>query len=300
MRTFILRLTNRSASEAARLLNQNEIWNLIPYDSFIRYGLGHPEHQWFGEIQDGELVRAVYIHHQLVHLISSDVPPIQSPIYRLLQRQKSKFIIHGPKELLDPFLQGFTQYHAQKMEDAQYVRQITKVQISKLKERRNSKKLFLPAKGKLAQLTIRIAQEQDFNNIMSLYQNSSVSSLADPHLIQQLVRHQKVLVVSKNHLSSANSVSKELMKPGSICGTLMYLKESPRYMLLGGLYVSPEYRKLGIASALALRAIKEVNSKGQSICFYFNDPKLKKFYSQIALKRVGQWATYVVTSKAQI
>lgn len=296
----MVRLTNRSASEVARILTQNEIWNLIPYDSFIRYGLGHPQHQWFGEIRNGELIRAVYLHHQLVHLISNDTPPLHSPIYRLLQRQKSKFIIHGPKELLALFLQGLTQYHAEKMEDAQYVRQMTKVQHSNLKKRRNSRYLSLSTQGKLAQLTIRVAQKDDFNNIMKLYQNSSVSTLADPNLIQQLVQNQKVLVVSKSSSVSANSTSKESKEPKNILGTLMFLKESPRYVLLGGLYVAPEYRKLGVASVLAQRAIKEVNSEGRSICFYFNDPKLKKFYNKIALKRVGQWATYVVTSKAQI
>lgn len=306
VKASLIRLDNRYTAHISKLLSQDEPWNMIAFDAFIRHGLQHPEHIWYGEIKNGYVSRVLYTHHQLLHLLVTAPLPSNSLLYSLINKQYRGFIIHGKKEIVEPFLSGLTQFQGKKIDEANYVQQrqynsprLKHQKQSSLQSKQNS---FSTTKDLLSQgesLRLRTAEIQDMRQLLRLYMGSSIDYLVDPQLIKELIAQGQVLlaVVKKTNLSDTRLFSQQPHHE-KIIGSLMLLKESPKFVLLGGLYVDPAYRKSGVATTLALKTINQINRRKKRICFYFNDPKLKRFYSQIPLLQLGKWVTYTVTSNA--
>ncbi|GAA0382822.1 GNAT family N-acetyltransferase [Bacillus horti] len=286
MQSTIIKLNDSYYTQALLLLKEEELWNLIPYDAFLRYGLQHPEHEWFGEVEQGSLVRLLYKTKQLIHLVSPK-PFHLSRLSTLIRSSKAPIIMHGKKETVEGFLFGMRNRRLKKMDDALFVQQ--SVHTSRI-----IRSVPIDAKNSVH---LRPAEEKDYLNILELYKKSDIDHLVDPVLIQQLIQLKKVKIAEKINHYGHNSSFDTRSNP-KLLGTLMCLKESKRYVLLGGLLVHPEYRHHGIASKLGRDVILDANSRGKKICFYYNDKSLKRFYEKIELEPLGRWVSYVITSKA--
>jgi GNAT superfamily N-acetyltransferase len=255
-----------------RLLVQQEPWHMIPLDALLLYGLEHPEHQWYGEYKNGQLVGVLYQHGQLLHFAYHQVPENGSPLYPFIRRYIPYFITHGKKDKVDGIMRNLNEYQITLQEECEFIQQTS--QTRKL----ISQSLFQPDNLRLCQ-----AYPSDFNEMIILFRGSTIENQVDRALIFELIGLQRVTVARKN---------------GRMVGTVMKLKETPCYVLLGGLFVHPQERGHGTASLLGQKMIQDCLHQGKKVCFYYSDPELQRFYRKAAFAGIGQWVSYSATSKA--
>jgi hypothetical protein len=247
---------------------------MIPLEALVQFGMTQPEHRWFGEFSKNKLVGFIYQHKQLIHFGYKHVPSIHSPIYGFIQSVMPSFITHGKKELIEPIIACFKAKDIQSYEESVYVQQT--------KETIRAIQVELPKpKG----LRIRFADRSDIPNLLYMFQGSAVNDQVDTTLVSSLVVRKGVLLVESNN---------------RLIGSLMRLKESPNYWLLGGLYITPTERYQGLASLLGQYMVKEAHRHNKQVCFYYSNPELKEFYNKAELKSIGTWVSYSLNSKPMI
>jgi GNAT superfamily N-acetyltransferase len=260
-----------------RHLVQEEPWHIIPLDALFCYGFEHPQHHWYGEMMDGRLIGVLYQHGQLMHFAYHRVPNKYSPLYPFIRKYIPHFITHGKKDVVDPIIKNVNKYgdfQVMLQEESEFIQQTPQT------EKIVTESLFQPA-----DVQLRLAVSSDFNEMLALFQGSNIESQVDRPLIFELIQHQRVMIAKKY---------------GRIVGTIMRLKESPHYVLLGGLYVQAEERGNGIASLLGQNMIQNCLHHGKKVCFYYSDQELQGFYSKAAFSSIGKWVSYSVNSKAMI
>lgn len=256
-----------------RFLLVQEPWNMIPLDALLMYGLEHPSHHWSAEFKEGELVGVLYQNHELLHL-SYNKSPENSPLYSYLHGVAPHFITHGNKELVETVMGRLSGYNKLKIEECDFVQQ------SDATAELVNETIYIPEV-----LRIRQARYADIQELLTIFRNSSIESQVDKALIFDLVQHGRVLLAQKK---------------GEIIGSIMKLKETPNYVLLGGLFIKPEERSHGVASLLGQKMVQACIRQEKKVCFYYSDQELKRFYNKAAFISIGQWVSYSATSKAMI
>lgn len=274
MNHFIIPLTAQYTPYVYRFLLDQEPWNMIPLDALIKYGLEHPLHHWSAEYKSGVLVGVLYQNHELLHFAYNKAPETTSPLYSFLHQTAPYFITHGKKELVEAIMGRLLGYNKIVLEECDFVLQSE--ETAKLV----NQTLPIPT-----DLRIRQASYTDLQELLAIFKKSSIEDQIDKSLISDLIQHGRVLLAQKQ---------------GQIIGSIMKLKETPRYALLGGLFIKPEERSHGIASLLGQKMVLSCTRQGKRICFYYSDKELQRFYKKAAFTKIGQWVTYSATSKAMI
>jgi GNAT superfamily N-acetyltransferase len=266
---FIIPLSYEFHDQIYRHLVQDEAWHIIPLDALVHYGLEHPKHRWYGEMLDGQLIGILYQHGQLVHFAYHRAPHKYSPLYSFIQTYIPHFITHGKRNTLDPIIRNINErggYQATLQDKSEYIQQTPET------ENAVNELLYQPASVQLC-----LAIYRDLNEMLALFQGSKIESQVDRSLIIELIQRKRVIIAKKY---------------GRIVGTIMRLKESPHFVLLGGLYVLAEERGNGIAGLLGQKMIQNCLYHGKKACFYYSDPELQRFYSKAAFSSIGNWVSY--------
>jgi hypothetical protein len=269
LKHFIFPLSYEFHDLIYRHLVQDEPWHIIPLDALFYYGLDHPQHHWYGEMLDGQLIGILYQHGQLLHFAYHRSPHKHSPLYSFIQTYIPNFITHGKRDTVDPIIRNIHDragYQATLQDISEYIQQTPET------KRAVNEFIYQPASVQL-----RLASHPDLNEMLSLFHGSKIESQVDHSLIYELVKRQRVIIAQKN---------------GRIVGTIMKLKESPHYVLLGGLYVQAEERGNGIAGLLGQKMIQNCLYSGKKVCFYYSELELQPFYSKAAFSSMGKWVSY--------
>lgn len=266
----IVLLGPKHYQEVYRFLVRDEPWSIIPFDAFLRYGIQHPEHLWYGEIDHGRLKGIVYGHRQFIYLF---YPPSVEPsnLDPFLKNHYPRFVFSGLSSRAQWMMEKLPSYHAQLMDRSRFVVQ------SPLTLQR----IMRYGQHKGGTVRIRLADRQDYGPLLALYQGSEVAREVDPSLLKQLIEGKQVLVAEE----------------GQLVGSVMLLKESLRYALLGGLFVDPAFRNQGIAARLGQAVFQMVLARGKRACFYYRHPALTPFYDKGAFLPIGLWDQLYFTSK---
>lgn len=252
-----------------RLLSEQEPWSIIAFDALLEHGLNHPEHRWFQEVNQGQVKGIIYYHDQLVHIYYPTLPR-RSGIAPFLARHLPRFVIHGEPNQLNWLRDQLQQYELISSDQSAFLTQ------SELTPLLINRSLTVPPG-----LRLRLASPDDEIGLLALFAGSEAEPELDHHLLQDLLSKARVLVADYR---------------GELIGTVMCLKESPRYALLGGLFVSPKARSQGVATLLGQRMVLAVNQRGKQVCFYYRQPALTTFYQRAAFRSIGQWQRYSFTS----
>lgn len=247
---------------------------MIPLDALLKFGLEHPLHRWSAEYKAGELVGVLYQNQKLLHLAYKKAPQITLPLYSYLQRAVPHFITHGKKEVVEAIMDRLSGYNILKLEESDFVQQSE--ETAKLV----SQTLPIPS-----ELRIRQANYTDLKEMLIIYKNSSIEDQVDKALIFDLIEQGRVLLA---------------LKKNKIIGSIMTLKKTPHYAMLGGLFIKNEERSHGIASLLGQKMVQTCIRQGKKVCFYYSDQELQRFYRKAAFTSIGQWVSYSATSKAII
>jgi predicted GNAT family acetyltransferase len=269
LRHYIIPLGNEFHNHISRYLIQDEPWHIIPLDALLHYGLEHPQHRWYGEMVNGQLIGILYQHGQLLHFAYHRVPLKDSPLYSFIQTYIPHFITHGKKDMVDPIIKNIHEmagYQITLQDTSEYIQQTPET------KRVVEEFIYQPESVQL-----RLARHPDLNEMLTLFRGSKIESQVDRSLIYELIQRQRVIIAQKF---------------GRIVGTIMKLKESPHYVLLGGLYVQATERENGIAGLLGKKMIQHCIYSGKKVCFYYSEPELKRFYSKAAFLSIGKWVSY--------
>ncbi|MDQ0340329.1 GNAT superfamily N-acetyltransferase [Caldalkalibacillus uzonensis] len=269
MSSAIVPLDNRHYHAVYTLLSHQEPWSIIAFDALLQYGLNHPDHRWFREVHNGRTKGIIYLHDQLLQVCYPSLPQ-RSGLGMFLRRYVPHFIIHGQQQQLAWLKKQLAHYDTRCLDKSLFVVQ------SELTPALINQPLPVPE-----DIRLRLAVTADYVSLMSLYSGSEVEQQVDGQLLWQAIMQGRVIVAEQKQL----------------VGTVMCLKESPRYVLLGGLYVTPRARSQGIASLLGQRLVQMVLRKGKQVCFYYHDSTLSPFYQRAAFQPLGDWHSYSFTSK---
>jgi|GEM_PF-6009777 len=272
MSKHILPLTTWHHYSILRILQEREPWDLISFEAYLRYGTSNKEHEWFGEFRQGRLVGLIYHHAGTVDLIYPTLPKEDSLLYSFLALRYPHFIIHGNKEVIEAVLKKIP-YKVDKIEEGEFL-----IQSKETKELLQTQALKQP-KGYI----IRNSLATDYFQILKLLEDPAIENRMDSSLIQLLCHEGRIVLLVKQDRSWSPLV-----------GLLMILKESPRYSLIGGLYVEKEERNKGLASWLGYKVLREITNKGKIACFYYSEKELSEFYQRGAFHQMGKWVTYQV------
>lgn len=255
--------------ELYQLLTDHEPWSVLPFDALLRYGFDHPYHRWFAEVDRGRLIGIIYAYHQLLFVLYPALPA-HTQLDWFLSRFFPQFTLCGSRQQLNWAKRHLYSFRSTPLDQSRFVVQSDQ-----------TIKLLQTPPPQLKGVTIRPAVKDDFHALLDLYRGTEVEHEVDQYLIWDLLRFNQVIIAERE-------------KP---IGSAMLLKESPRYCLLGGLFVDPRYRKRGIASALGFTLLKRVLNKGKQACFYYRDPAMAPFYQRGGFRAIGNWHTYAFTSK---
>lgn len=251
-------------------LIQDEPWSVIPFDAFLRYGMGHPEHLWFGEWEGGRLRGIIYGHKRFVYVYYPS-NPLRSGLNDFLSSHYPRFSFSGQPTRAAWLIRQLPSYYAHHVDRSAFVQQ-SPLTFQRLQG-------YGKMKGEKVQ--VRTADRHDFGSLLNLYKDSEVAHEVDPAFLKQLLEDRRVLVAER----------------GELVGSVMLLKESWRYALLGGLFVAPPYRNLGVAAQLGRAIMMLVRDRGKKACFYYRLPTLTSFYEKGAFLPLGLWDEIHFTSK---
>lgn len=269
MNSYILPLNKQHRTQVFHFLQSQDPWHIIPLDALLLYNMNHPNHHWFAEIRDGKIRGVIFRDRGLLHFAYPQAPEPASPLYLFIKNNYSTFITHGKKEILEPLITHLLERSSPPYEESVFVKQSVQT------ERLALKKLEIPT-----QVAIRLAQPMDMREISVLFHGSSVERELDSDLVTELIHLQRVLVAEKQ---------------GKLVGTIMRLKESSAYSLLGGLFVASEVCHQGIARLLGQYMIINALQRRKNVCFYYKEnQELSDFYHQGQFIPMGKWRTYSV------
>lgn len=269
MYSYVIPLYPQHYRQVYQFLMQDEPWQLIPLDALIRYRLTHPRQRWFAEIRAGIFRGVIFQDKELVHFAYQEAPEPHSPLYAFLKKYIPSFTTHGKKEVLAPLMERLLSREVFPCKESLFVTQ------SPSTGQLINRPLHVPE-----QLVVRLAIPQEIQRIWQLYQGSAVEREVDHELIEPLIWQHRVLVAEYR---------------GKVVGTIMRLKESRSYSLLGALYVAPAFRRQGIARLLGQTMLRQVIKEKKKACFYYERNKeLDRFYRQGQFMPLGTWVTYAV------
>ncbi|WP_202081038.1 GNAT family N-acetyltransferase [Caldalkalibacillus salinus] len=274
----IVPINHRERQRIYDFLKSHESWHVMLLDALEQLEHHNTKQRWYAEVSNSSIKGIIYKHESLMLFGYAHPPSTNSPLYHWIQHETPQFITHGNRDVIETILTNLP--HGGRincLEKAYFLVQSNQTE-------KQLARLYSPMKG----ITIRHATPLDFPLIQHLFQASEVESLIDQKLIQTLIHRQDLfLAVNTN-------------QPRAIMGTMMVLKKSPKYALLGGLYVDPHYRHNGIATSLAQAVIRDCLRKGKKTCFYYHNEALTPFYNKAQYIKQGQWVTYSVTSNPVI
>ena len=115
------------------------------------------------------------------------------------------------------------------------------------------KKSFKPCNACPQEINIRMADQKDLENLIPLQKN---------YEIEEVLPHAKMYneAISKKHLAATlkNQISVVAEKAGKIIAKANTNGRGFRYYQIGGVYTLPEYRNIGISTALVSYLIKNI------------------------------------------
>ncbi|EGL81678.1 GCN5-related N-acetyltransferase [Caldalkalibacillus thermarum TA2.A1] len=269
MSSAVVTLKASHYPEVYSFLSQQEPWSIIAFDALLTHGLSRPGHHWFAEVEHGEIKGVIYHHDQLVQICYASFSQ-HTVLGTFLSKYLSYFITHGEKKQLSWLKKQLTRYESKCLEQSLFV----------VQSKRTPHLINQPLMG-LKNIRFRPAVPADYARLAALYAGSEVEQQVDGQLVWEAVRRGRVIVAEQKQLA----------------GTVMCLKESPRYVLLGGLYVAPWARSQGIASLLGQKMVQHVLKRGKKVCFYYRDSSLTPFYQRADFQPIGYWNSYSFTSK---
>lgn len=279
MNNLIVPAYNQHIPKMLNLLNQKEEWHILALDSLSNQTIKLKQNQWFIDVdaQTQKIQGVLYRENGLIHIGYNQLPYNPTALYTWLLKN-GPFVTHGHDQLLRPLLGRLAEtglcdvrcidraYYLKQTPQTEQIIQQSAIDIPK-------------------HIKIRLAEEQHLPELKRLYQATSVEHLIDLNLIKQLVKRRRILLALVNN---------------QVAGTIMILKESNHYALLGGLFVADSFRKKGIATMLAFYLLKRLLKGNKKICFYYHDKALQQFYSKGAFRLLGYWSSYQITSKRVI
>jgi len=225
--------------EVYQLLANDEPWSIIPFDALLNDGIGHPKHRWFGEMENNRSQGVIYQYDRMLYVTYHPFAH-HSQLDRFLQRYINQFFISGPSSTLNWLMKQLPSFDAALLDRSRFV----------VQSKRTAQLLHLSLSPP-AHLSIRLATQNDYASLLSLFQGTEVEHEVDPLLLWQLLQTGSVMVAERNQL----------------VGSVMRLKESPCYTLLGGLFVHPAYRNQGIATFMGQHMLKQVITQGKKSMF---------------------------------
>lgn len=270
MTSFILRLDRHHLKHVYQFLEAQEPWSIIALDALLLYQFNHPFQHWFAEVKDGVLQGIIFQDNELLHFVYPETPSESSPLYPFIKSRLPLFRTYGQKELLISLLSCLLGRRVQPTEESIFVKQSswTKTLLDR------------PIRS-IPQLVIRWARTAEENNIFQLFEHSEVAAEFDRELVHELIWLNRVLVAEVD---------------GELVGTVMSLKESLHFALLGGLYVVPSMREQRIAQVLGQSMMKQVIHSGKTVCFYYKEEEqLHHIYQKGLFNRVGTWASFSIS-----
>jgi hypothetical protein len=271
---YIIPLTRQYQPIINSVLENQEPWNMIAFEAFLTYGLGNPQHLWFGEFHNNELVGIIYSHKKLLDFIYNKPPSQHSPLIPFLQRYFPSFITHGKRVIVEPILQSASYsglYDVQLHEKCDFVCESSQTEKS-LQENLNWP----------TGIQVRPVFKYELKQLFQLFNGSDIEKQIDPSLITELVHQKRIVIAQKNQ---------------RIIGSIMKLKETLEYSLIGGLFVHRNERNQGLATLLGQFMIRDCFKHGKKVCFYYSDADLRSFYKKGAFTSIGEWVSYSATSK---
>lgn len=274
MTSTIVRLRKKDSAIVEQLLSMTEPWSVIAYDAFMSYGLSHPKHAWYAEVHKQRVVGLIYMYEQSIHFVYPQPPIEQSSLYPfVLSTPFRTFSTYGHEAIITPIIKQLLTLKT----DAT----ITKQSLSTLMVETAQTKINIDTRIHVPKgINLRHGALADYEAIIQLFKGSEVQQQIDAHLINELITRNRIVVACYEK---------------KIIGTIMCLKESKRYALLGGLFVYPSKRSLGIATLLGQKMVRHYQQNNRRVCFYYDDPALKKFYARAAFKPAGHWIHVDVT-----
>mgnify|MGYP001167312952 CR=1 FL=1 len=272
MTNHLLTLHQPSFPMVWEFLNKRDPWHMIALDALWLYGLNHPEHRWFAELRSGRLQGVIYVHGQLVHFAYDEAPDRHSPLYDFLNRHLPQFTTFGKKEIVEPIVKRLPFHRLTHAEKSWFLRQSSETR------KRLNRRVHWPKA-----VDLRDGRPEDLYALLDMFTGSEFETEIDSRYIHFLLQQRRILVAEYR---------------GSIVGAIMCLKETPRYVLLGNLFVHPQTRNKGIATLLGQQMMLKCMQQGKKVCFFYSKPELKDFYTKAAFQPLGAWVHYSVTSKA--
>lgn len=286
----IVTLHQQHVMEIKRFLLKDELWNMIALDALQTYGINHPFHEWYAELDQGRIRGVIFRNQAMVQFAYPKVPPRTSALYEWFNgSMPTSFITHGKNEVVGQILKRFNGT-IKRVERARLFRQSAEsVKAIKAVSKHVERKLDRVKH----ELSVSKATYAEVRALVELLQRSEVNHLTDPKWIEELVRFHRVYVARLPQASVQWPTSQ-------VIGTIMELKKSPSYVMLGGLYVHPTYRSQGIAKWLCYQALMDIIKRKKRACFYYSNQTLTHFYAQARFVSVGEWGSYIFTSNETI
>jgi predicted N-acetyltransferase YhbS len=271
---YIIPLNRQYQPIVKSVLENQEPWNMIAFEAFLTHGLENPQHLWFGEFYNNELVGIIYSHKKLLDFIYIKPPYRHSPLIPFIHRYFPSFITHGKKAIVEPILQSLSYtglYDVHLHEKCDFVC-----------ESNQTEKVLQENLNWPSGIQIRTAFHDELTQLLQLFKGSDIEKQIDPSLITDLVHQKRMIIAQKNQ---------------RIIGSIMKLKETLEYSLIGGLFVHRIERNQGLATLLGQFMIQDCFKQGKKVCFYYSDADLKSFYKKGAFISIGEWVSYSTSKK---
>ena len=148
------------------------------------------------------------------------------------------------------------------------------------------KKSFKPCKKNLQEINIRMAAQKDIENLIPLQKN---------YEIEEVLPHAKMFneAISKKHLSSTlkNQITVVAEKSGKIIAKANTNGKGFRYYQIGGVYTLPEYRNIGISTALVSYLIENIFPREMDVSLFVktNNHAALKVYINLGFSRTEEF-----------
>ncbi|MCL2705518.1 MAG: GNAT family N-acetyltransferase [Spirochaetaceae bacterium] len=147
-------------------------------------------------------------------------------------------------------------------------------------------KNFIPCNLDLQEINIRIATQKDIENLLPLQKNYEIEEvLPSSEMFNE--------VISKKHLSMIlkNQITVVAEKSGKIIAKANTNGKGFIYYQIGGVYTLPEYRNIGISTALVSYLIEKIFSQGMKASLFVktNNPAALKVYINLGFNKMEEF-----------
>ena len=142
---------------------------------------------------------------------------------------------------------------------------------------------FIPCTLYPREINIRLAAQGDIENLMPLQRNYEIEEvLPNPKMFNEAATKKHLAMILKNQITAVAE------KSGKIIAKANTNEKGFSYHQIGGVYTLPEYRNMGISTALVSYLIENIFSKGMKASLFVkkNNPAAIKVYIKLGFSKI--------------